>query len=163
MTKETMRLLVEWPELLNRISIEQLHNRTPREILDLPEPQLLVTELGPMGVAVAVIFPMDDYRELCEAHRRVFEAIAALESLGLHRAIVEFQAVPAEPCGTCGVVHPNDGYTGWLYGGNYKERGRLLAERGTQSGEPWYEDSNGMKSSGFDVTYRPDCAKGGKP
>lgn len=69
---------------------------------------------------------------------------------------------PPEPkadavCGTCGTVHPNDGFTGWLYGGNYKERGRPLAERGTHSREPWFESSNGDHHSGFDVTFRPDC------
>lgn len=79
MTKETMRIIVEMPELLNRLGVGELRSWELRAIKDLPEPRLLVSELGPMGVPLAVVFPIEDYREFCDVYRRIFDAVAALE------------------------------------------------------------------------------------
>lgn len=50
--------------------------------------------------------------------------------------------------------------TGWLYGNNYKVRGKISESKGSEQGEPWYEAEDGMKWSSFDVRYRPDDIHG---
>lgn len=81
MTSETMKLLVQSPELLNRISIAELRSMDLRAINDLPEPRLLVSELGPMGVTLGIVFPFDDYEELYDGYLRVFQIVAQLNDL----------------------------------------------------------------------------------
>jgi len=46
--------------------------------------------------------------------------------------------------------------TGWLHGGNYKERGKVLQDIGKIYGEPWYEAEDGTHWSSFDIRYRAD-------
>lgn len=55
-----------------------------------------------------------------------------------------------------GTEEPNDGFTGWVCGPNYRRRGRVLTAVGTVKGEPWYEVDDGTKWSAFDVEFRPD-------
>lgn len=46
--------------------------------------------------------------------------------------------------------------TGYVFGGNYKERAIILEIKGVPYGEPWYQTEDGDKHSAFDVTYRSD-------
>lgn len=78
MTTETLRLLIESPELLTTITLDELRAMTPLEIKELPEPRLLVTRRA-CGTPLGVVFPIDDYLELHDAHRRVFNELSGIE------------------------------------------------------------------------------------
>ncbi len=68
---------------------------------------------------------------------------------------------PAQP--PAKAAEPNDGFEGWICGNNYRRRGSVLRDeagepvRGVVSREPWYIADNGMKWSGFDVTFKSDA------
>ncbi len=80
MTKEMMRLLIEAPELLNRMSLPELFAYSSCGIKDIPEPRLLIpSPLDPDGTPLAIVFPVDDYRELCDVFRRVYDALSGIE------------------------------------------------------------------------------------
>ena len=53
----------------------------------------------------------------------------------------------------------SDGFTGWLRGlrgNNYRRRGRVLRNVGSDAGEPWYIADDGTQWSAFDVVFHPD-------
>lgn len=69
----------------------------------------------------------------------------ALSLLSMPSATLSSPPLPAKPLWG----------TGWVYGNNYKQRGRP-AGSGKEQGEPWYVTEDGMLWSSFDVRYRPD-------
>src|ERR1700723_113325 len=40
-----------------------------------------------------------------------------------------------------------DAYTGWVYGNNFRQRGRLMKSKGFPDREPWYETEDGKNWS----------------
>lgn len=60
------------------LTINQLRLLTPRELLDIPTPTLVVSESGPFGVRLAVVVPVAHWAEMCELLRKGREAGEAL-------------------------------------------------------------------------------------
>ena len=81
MTDETFKLMVQHPELLNKIDISELRTLSARAIKDLPEPKLLVSEPGAFGVTLAVVFPYDDYVQLHDAYCVVMDIVKQMQAL----------------------------------------------------------------------------------
>lgn len=54
-------------------------------------------------------------------------------------------------------------FTGWVYGNNYKQRGKPTNTTGAVHAEPWYITADGKLWSAFDVTFRPDAEASPKP
>jgi hypothetical protein len=101
--------------------------------------------------------------ELLHAH--CVSMADGLPSLGAmvdakHAKIAEFMKLSAR-CGTLSdpvrAELSSDGYEGWICGGNYRRRGRVMTGvAGKPSGEPWYIADDGTQWSAFDVTFKPD-------
>jgi hypothetical protein len=55
----------------------------------------------------------------------------------------------------------NYGFEGWIFGNNYRRRGRVMTGAG-KDGEPWYQADDGTQWSALDVTFRPDLVQPAK-
>ncbi len=77
MTRETMRCLIQSPHLLTSLTLEDFVRMSPRDIKDLPEPKILMSQ-AVCGTPIAIVFPLDDYTELYNFYLRINEAVDRL-------------------------------------------------------------------------------------
>jgi hypothetical protein len=65
-------------ESVKLLTVNQLRLMTPRELLDVEQPTLVVSESGPFGVRLAVIVPVAHWTEMLDLLRAGHEAGEAL-------------------------------------------------------------------------------------
>lgn len=79
---------------MTETTINVLKAMTARELKDVVEPTLIVSEQGPMGVALAVLMPWDDFQEVTALiHMAQEGANDFVAKLGELAAVFEKKAV----------------------------------------------------------------------